>query len=614
MQILMIHSDGLEFESKKPATKEREEEKSGKYGECIVVFTSVEKGDLKNKEEIIAQTVEEISQYSSNVGCEDIVIYPYAHLSNELETPNGAMKVLDLMCEVLDKTELNIERVPFGWYKSFNLSCKGHELSELSRRIRAGDGKVSTENVALSAEEKTKSEFCILNPNGEMVELKESVTNTPLNVLIKYETEKDRTASEEPPHIKLMQKLELVDREPGSDAGNMRWYPKGTMIKRLLERKVEKLVKKAGAMEVETPEMYDYGHPCLEEYLERFPARQYRVMSGEKPYFMRFAACFGQFLIARDAQISYKHLPIKYYELAHSSYRREKRGELAGLRRLRGFTMPDMHTFVKDLNQGLEEMSEQFSLSMEWMESLDVPYEAAMRVQKDFFEENKEFYKEIAKKLGRPMLLELFDERYAYFITKFEFNVLDTQGKAAALSTVQIDVENAERFEINYVDKDGKKKLPYILHASLSGSIDRNLYALLEEAAAKSRRGEKPSLPFWLCPTQIRLLPLSTEYVEKCFELAKELTDNGFRVDIDDREEGLGKKIREGEKEWVPLMLVIGEKEVKAEKYPIRVRNESDFTANMKELIEVMTKMQENEPQRSLPLPERMSFRSKFRG
>ena len=114
------------------------------------------------------------------------------------------------------------------------------------------------------------------------------------------------------------------------------------------------------------------------------------------------------------------HLPIKYYELAHSAYRREKRGELAGLRRLRGFTMPDMHTFVENLEQGLEEMSAQFTLSMEWMESLGVPYEAAMRVQKDFFEENKEFYNGIAKKLGRPMLLELFDRRYAYFITKFE--------------------------------------------------------------------------------------------------------------------------------------------------------------------------------------------------
>ena len=612
MQILMIHSDCLEFESKKPATEEREDEKSGKYGECIVVFTSVEKGDFKNKNEIIMRTVDEINQYSSNVGCRDIVVYPYAHLSDDLESPKGAMKVLDLMCDTLNKTELNVNRVPFGWYKSFNLSCKGHELSELSKRIRAGDDKGSTESVALSAEEKTKSEFYILNPDGSITELNNK--NKSLNVLIKYETEKDRTASEEPPHIKLMQKLELVDREPGSDAGNMRWYPKGTMIKRLLEQKVENLVKKAGAMEVETPEIYDYDHPCLGEYLERFPARQYRVMSGKKPYFMRFAACFGQFLIARDAQMSYKHLPIKYYELAHSSYRREKRGELSGLRRLRSFTMPDMHTFVKDLDQGLEEMSAQFSLSMEWMDSLDVPYEAAMRVQKDFFEENKEFYRRIAKKLDRPMLLELFDKRYAYFITKFEFNVLDTQGKAAALSTVQIDVENAERFEINYVDKDGKKKLPYILHASLSGSIDRNLYALLEEAAAKAKKGVKPSLPFWLCPTQIRLLPLSSEYTEKCISVAKNISENGFRADIDDREEGLGKKIREGEKEWVPLMLVIGEKEVKTEKYPIRMRNGDDFSASIEEIIETMMKMQENEPQRSLPLPERMSLRSKFRG
>ena len=212
------------------------------------------------------------------------------------------------------------------------------------------------------------------------------------------------------------------------------------------------------------------------------------------------------------------------------------------------------------------------------------------------------------------MLLELFDKRYAYFITKFEFNVLDTQGKAAALSTVQIDVENAERFEINYVDKDGKKKLPYILHASLSGSIDRNLYALLEEAAAKAKKGVKPSLPFWLCPTQIRLLPLSSEYTEKCISVAKNISEIGFRVDIDDREEGLGKKIREGEKEWVPLMLVIGEKEVKTEKYPIRMRNGDDFSASIEEIIETMMKMQENEPQRSLPLPERMSLRSKFRG
>ena len=87
-----------------------------------------------------------------------------------------------------------------------------------------------------------------------------------------------------------MQQLELVDREPGSDQGNLRWYPKGVLIKRLLEEKVGRLVRSAGAMEVETPEMYDYHHPCMEKYLARFPARQYRLLSGDKPYFMRFAA------------------------------------------------------------------------------------------------------------------------------------------------------------------------------------------------------------------------------------------------------------------------------------------------------------------------------------
>ena len=102
--------------------------------------------------------------------------------------------------------------------------------------------------------------------------------------------------------------------------------------------------------------------------------------------------------------------------------------------------------------------------------------------------------------------------------------------------------------------------------------------------------------------------------MKECVSIAKKLTDSGFRVDIDDREEGLGKKIREGEKEWIPLMLVIGEKEAKAKKYPIRVRNGNDFSATVKELTKAMSKLQKDEPRRSLPLPDRGGLRSKFRG
>jgi len=131
-----------------------------------------------------------------------------------------------------------------------------------------------------------------------------------------------------PAHVKLMRKLELVDYEPGSDAGNMRYYPNGRLIKSLLEQYVTKKVIEYGAIELETPIMYDYGHAALKEYLNRFPARHYIVRSDDKDFFLRFSADFGQFLLIHDATISYKQLPFRFYELTRYSFRREKSGEV----------------------------------------------------------------------------------------------------------------------------------------------------------------------------------------------------------------------------------------------------------------------------------------------
>ena len=614
MQLLLVHADRLEFESTGPAGEERDDESRGAHGECLVALASVEEGDGAATEQVAADGAQVILKHAQAVGAPLVVLYPYAHLSPSLETPRTARKVLDALAAQLEQGDPEFARAPFGWYKSFRLECKGHPLAELSRRIVPGaDGEVAT---ALEAEEAVQSEFHLLHPDGSLEPVGDAKLDrrSPLARMVGYETDKQRAAKQEPPHIKLMQQLELVDHEPGSDKGNLRWYPKGVLIKRLLEEKVGRLVRSAGAMEVETPEMYDYHHPCMEKYLARFPARQYRLLSGDKPYFMRFAACFGQFLIASDAQISYRHLPLRLYELAHSSYRREKSGELAGLRRLRSFTMPDMHTLVGDLPQGLEEFGYQYRLSMEWMNSLGVPYEAAMRAQQEFFDENRDFYTGLAKVLGRPMLLELFDRRYAYFITKFEFNVIDTQGKAAAMSTVQIDVENGKRFNIEYVDHDGSRRHPYVLHTSLSGSIDRNLYALLEHAAAEMARGAKPQLPFWLAPTQLRLLPVSTAHADHCLELAQTLAAAGFRVDVDDRDAGVGRKVRDGEKEWVPLMAVYGEKEAASGKLALRDRTGGQSELSPEALQALLEERQGEEPRRPLPLPVRLSLRPRFYG
>ena len=361
-----------------------------------------------------------------------------------------------------------------------------------------------------------------------------------------------------------MKKLGIADYEPASDPGNMRFYPKGRMMKSLIERYVTQRVLEYGGVEVETPIMYDLEHPSLASYLNRFPARQYLVKSDEKEFFLRFAACFGQFLIAKDMSITYKQLPLRLYELTRYSFRREKSGELVGLRRLRAFTMPDCHAIVKDMDQAKDEFPKRFELSQSVLKQIgfgSTDYELAIRFTEDFYRENKEFIASIIKKHGRPALVEMWKERFFYFVLKWEFNFIDNLDKASALSTDQIDIENAQRYGITFVDENGKKQTPLILHNSPSGAIERDIYGLLERAAREQSLGKIPSLPTWLSPTHIRLIPVSQKYVPNCESLMLDFEKGGVRVDIDDREESVGKRIRDAERESVPYVIVFGDKE-----------------------------------------------------
>ena len=166
----------------------------------------------------------------------------------------------------------------------------------------------------------------------------------------------------------------------------------------------------------------------------------------------------------------------------------------------------------------------------------------------------------------------MWKEKFFYYILKWEFNYIDNLGKASALSTDQIDVENGKRYNIEFVDEENKHKNPIILHNSPSGAIERVIYALLEKAAKDAKEGRKPHLPLWLSPIQLRLIPLQPEFNEYCEKLANTLTSAEIRTDIDDRNESIGKRIREAETEWIHYILVIGEKEVNAKNLNVRER------------------------------------------
>jgi len=421
-----------------------------------------------------------------------------------------------------------------------------------------------------------------MTPDGNMQEIEKfNFSKHPqLEVLTKYETAKKRSVDEPPPHVRLMKKMAIADYEPASDSGNMRFYPNGRLIKSLIERYVTENITSYGGLEVETPIMYDSHHPSLESYFNRFPARQYAINSEGKQLILRFAACFGQFLMAHDFQLSYRSLPLKLYEMTRYSFRREQSGELVGLRRLRAFTMPDCHAFCKDMSQAIEEFQKRFDLSRTVLHGLGInesDYELAIRFTEEFYNENKKLIEETVKKIDKPVLVEMWKERFFYFVLKWEFNFIDNLGNASALSTDQIDVENGKRYNIEFFDEQNKPQNPIILHNSPSGAIERVIFALLEKAAKDSKEGKKAHLPLWLSPTQVRLIPIKPEFLQFCKNLGDKITESKIRVDIDDRNESIGKRIRDAETDWIRYILVIGEKEVNANDVNVRDRETGDL-------------------------------------
>jgi threonyl-tRNA synthetase len=309
---------------------------------------------------------------------------------------------------------------------------------------------------------------------------------------------------------------------------------------------------------------------------------------------------------------SYRDLPVRLYELTHFSFRREQGGEVAGLRRLRAFTMPDMHSLVGDMEMAKREFVSQIALCLRWLDDIGLDCVPAIRFVRSFLDENPGFVEEVMRAIGRPALVEIWDERFFYFVAKFEMNFVDTAKKAACLSTVQIDVENTERFDINYVDSDGAKKHPLLLlHTSVSGSLDRNVFAILENQAMRVARGEKAMWPFWLAPTQVRLVPISDAHVEGTLKLADRIP---FRVDVDDRDIKMGKKVREAEKEWTPYILVVGERELSGGDLAVRPRVGEQMTMSLNAFIERLTEESAGKPMRSANTPRLLSRRPIFVG
>ena len=613
MRVLLIHADRFEYEIKEP-TKMAEELPSGhlkkfSFEEVLVSFSTIEASD-ENPEAIAEVAATDLAEVFSKVKAERLVLYPYAHLSSNLAKPKQAIDVLKATEAALTARGIPVHRSPFGWYKGFSISCKGHPLSELSREFTAEQKPVTREEVV----ENIQRTFYVLTADGQELPL-DIENDDSLASLDKYPSlkkfvlaeEVGRVKGEEPPSIKAMQRLELVDYEEASDRGHFRMFPKGHLIFSLLEQWAQEIaLDRIGAVQIDTPILYDWSLPDIRSQGISFHERHYTLKTEEnREFVLRFAGDFGLFRMMKGATLSYRNLPLRVYEFS-KSFRLEQRGELTGLKRLRAFHMPDVHCFTKDIDEGWKEYMLLYKNYADLADATGVEYAIAFRIVKEYYEKYKDNLVELLRYSKKPALIEVLSEMKHYWAVKHEFQGIDSVGGAVQLSTVQLDVEDAERYGIVYADADGKKKGCIICHSSI-GSIERWIYVLLEEAL----KHEKPSLPFWLAPTQVRLIPVGAEYLKDCGQIADQLD---ARVDIDDMDDKVGKKIRNAEMEWINMIVVVGQKEKDSGQLPVRLRSGEVKVMNLADLKKMIAEMSTGYPKGRLPLPRLLSTRPSFRG
>ncbi|MCC6034323.1 MAG: threonine--tRNA ligase [Desulfurococcaceae archaeon] len=593
MRILSIHARSFSYKVVEKAVEEFEPlnqaNVEGTFENSLVVFLSIEADDTVD---LVEEASSEILNISNQVKPSIIVLYPYAHLSSQLAPPHKAIEVLDALYKaLLKRSSIPVHKAPFGWYKSFKLECYGHPLSELSRTI--------TKKSQL-AKRPIEREFYIVTPSGKVFKPEEfDYTNyRELKVLVDKEVYGIELEGGEN-RVNYYCKKFGLEWESMSDHGHMRYSPYAAVIMEAVSRYSWQVARDLGipVFRVMGTNMFNLRERPVYEHAALFGDRLYEVEVDNERYVLRYAACHQQFAMLRDWIISYKDLPFGVFEIA-DSYRLEQRGELSLCFRLRKFYMPDLHILTKDLNEAIEVSKiVQRQIHREAYKA-GRKYIALYNVTKDFFENHRDTLVEFIKNDEYPALVAVIPSGIYYWVLNVEYHIIDNLNRPREIATFQIDIGNSKRFEITYVDEAGNKKYPVIIHTAIIGSIERYIYMILDNAALMEKSGQIVSLPTWLSPIQVRVIPVSREYNEYAYNVAKRILEEKFRVDVDDRDITLGKKIREAGILWIPYIVVLGEREYKTQTLNVRIRSANkQVLMRLEEFIEILKRECEGYPQ-----------------
>jgi threonyl-tRNA synthetase len=393
-------------------------------------------------------------------------------------------------------------------------------------------------------------------------------------------------------HRKLGPQLEFFDiYQEEAGPGLVFYHPKGALLRKIIEdyEKTEHL--KRGYQMVITPHIMQAELWKKSGHYDYYRENMYTFKIENKEFVLKPMNCPGHILIYKSKTRSYKDLPIRFFELG-TVYRHEKAGVMHGLLRVRGFTQDDAHIFclASQLKAEIKAIVEFVFSTMKVFGFSDVGIELSTRPAKSIgsdrdWELATNALEESLKDMNLAYDINAGDG--AFYGPKIDIKLKDALRRKWQCATIQCDFALPKRFNLEYIDTDGTAKQPIMLHRVLLGSIERFIACLIEHYAAE--------LPLWLAPIQAVVIPLKEDFLEYASKVRKVLEDNGIRVQIDTRNETLNKKIRQAELEKIPYVLVLGEREIKANAVNVRKRHaEEQVSMSTNEFVEKIKREIEN--------------------
>lgn len=381
-------------------------------------------------------------------------------------------------------------------------------------------------------------------------------------------------------HNKLGRELELFTTVDVIGQGLPLIMPKGVQIIQTLQRWIEDEEEKRGYMRTKTPLMAKSDLYKISGHWDHYTDGMFVLGDEEKDkevFALRPMTCPFQYYVYKASQKSYRDLPCRYGETS-TLFRNEDSGEMHGLTRVRQFTISEGHLIVRP-DQMVDEFKDCIALAQYCLQTLGVEEDVTYHLSKwdpenrekyigepEVWEETEGHIRGILQELKIPFTEDVGEA--AFYGPKVDINARNVYGKEDTMITIQWDALLAEQFDMYYIDENGDKARPYIIHRTSMGCYERTLAWLIEKYAG--------AFPTWLCPEQVRVLPISEKYVDYAQKVEGELKKNGIRCSVDKRSEKIGYKIREARLQKIPYMIVVGQKEQEEEKISVRSRYKGD--------------------------------------